>query len=440
MLAYHYSKTENVSKACQYLKLSGDKALGNFSPSEAVQFYREAASLLRDQPESQDNSRVRLEILQAMAYPLRPLGYPEGSVEFLEEGGNLARDLGDRKAQAYFQTNIGVYYLASGGDPVKGREYIERVLGESELTEEVEIIVPTTYELIASYSAEGAFSRSCQVAPKVIALMEQTHTEHKRFDRPANIYSILHGFYGQSLAATGNFTEGERFLDKGLSFARDIDNPMSIAMIEMLYGTFCLFKGDAENQVKHYRSSIDYLEKSQMSFFLGVVWTWLGGAYLYSGQTDTALRYAQKGLEMHTDLGLPLFLGSIHSTLGEVHLGLSNLEKALVHAEQAVDLSQKNNERFFEAEARITLGRVIAATDRMKFDEALEMMLQGIRMLDELQIRPRHAVGLLCIGELYADAGQKEEALENLKKAEGMFRGMGMDYWLGKTQEVLGAV
>ena len=267
--------------------------------------------------------------------------------------------------------------------------------------------------------------------------MEQTHTEHKRFDRPANIYSILHGFYGQSLAATGNFTEGEGFLDKGLSFARDIDNPMSIAMIEMLYGTFYFFKGDAENQVKHYRSSIDYLEKSQMSFFLGVVWTWLGGAYLYSGQTDTALRYAQKGLEMHTDLGLPFFLGSIHGSLSEIHLDLGNLEKALVHAEKAGDLSRKNNERLFEAEAMIILGRVIAATDRMKFDEARELILQGISLLDELQIRPRYAVGLRCIGELYADAGQKEEALKNLKKAGGMFQEMDMNYWLGKTQEVL---
>ncbi len=27
--------------------------------------------------------------------------------------------------------------------------------------------------------------------------------------------------------------------------------------------------------------------------------------------------------------------------------------------------------------------------------------------------------------------------LENLKKAETMFREMGMDYWLGKAQEVL---
>ena len=33
--------------------------------------------------------------------------------------------------------------------------------------------------------------------------------------------------------------------------------------------------------------------------------------------------------------------------------------------------------------------------------------------------------------------GQREKALENLKKAKGMFQEMGMDYWLRRTQEVL---
>jgi hypothetical protein len=34
-------------------------------------------------------------------------------------------------------------------------------------------------------------------------------------------------------------------------------------------------------------------------------------------------------------------------------------------------------------------------------------------------------------------SGQKDKALENLKKAEGMFREMGMDYWLAKTHKAL---
>ena len=440
MLAYHYSRSENVSKAGRYLKLSGDKAKGNFSLSESFRFYREAVNLLRDQPETRDNSRVRLDILQAMAYPMMMLGHPDGSLEFLEEGENLARDLGDRTAQAQLQTSIGIYYLTSGGDPVKGREYIERGLGESELTDDVEIIVPATADLIASYLVEGNYSRICLVSPKVIDLIEKTRTEHELFGRPSNQYSNMHGYYGMSLGAIGRFAEGERLLEKGLSFARDINNIISIAMVEMLSGAFYWFKGDAENQVKHYRSSIDYLEKSQLRIFLGIVWAWLGLGYLYSGRTDTALQCADKGLEMHTDLGIPLHLGSIHLILSEIYLDLGNLEKALVHAEQAVGLSRKNNERHFEAEARITLGRVIAATDRMKFDEAREQMLEGISLLDELELRPRYAVGLMRLGELYADAGQRDAALENLRRAESMFQEMGMDYWPGKTKEVLSSL
>ena len=33
--------------------------------------------------------------------------------------------------------------------------------------------------------------------------------------------------------------------------------------------------------------------------------------------------------------------------------------------------------------------------------------------------------------------GHKDDALETLTKAQEMFREMGMDYWLRRTQEVL---
>jgi hypothetical protein len=57
--------------------------------------------------------------------------------------------------------------------------------------------------------------------------------------------------------------------------------------------------------------------------------------------------------------------------------------------------------------------------------------------LDELKIKPLCAEGYLFLGELYADAGQQDKALEKLKKAKSLFREMGMNYWLDKTQEVL---
>jgi hypothetical protein len=44
------------------------------------------------------------------------------------------------------------------------------------------------------------------------------------------------------------------------------------------------------------------------------------------------------------------------------------------------------------------------------------------------------------VGEVYAEADRREKALQNPKKAEGMFRKMGMEYWLGKAQEVMARI
>ena len=71
--------------------------------------------------------------------------------------------------------------------------------------------------------------------------------------------------------------------------------------------------------------------------------------------------------------------------------------------------------------------------------ETARMLLELVEWIsDELKIRPFSAQGHLFLGELYIDSREKEKALENLKKAEGMFQEMGMDYWTGRTQEVLG--
>jgi hypothetical protein len=58
-------------------------------------------------------------------------------------------------------------------------------------------------------------------------------------------------------------------------------------------------------------------------------------------------------------------------------------------------------------------------------------------LLQELGVAAWYGAGYLWLGEIYAESGRREEAIANLKKAEGMFRDMGMDYWLAKAQEAL---
>jgi hypothetical protein len=57
-------------------------------------------------------------------------------------------------------------------------------------------------------------------------------------------------------------------------------------------------------------------------------------------------------------------------------------------------------------------------------------------MCNALNMRPYSAQGFLYLGELYADARQMDKALETLKKAQGMFQDMGMEYWAGRAEKV----
>jgi tetratricopeptide (TPR) repeat protein len=100
-------------------------------------------------------------------------------------------------------------------------------------------------------------------------------------------------------------------------------------------------------------------------------------------------------------------------------------------------LCQKMHQKWIEGSVWILLGRISGKREKSQLDKAEESILTGIKILKELKLKPLYAQGYHFIGELYASTGQKDKALEALKKTEKLFQEMGMDYWLVRTQEVL---
>jgi len=437
MLAYHYSRSDNLGKACDYLKLSGNKATKNHSNWEAFRFYREAIHVLGQRPETEGNKREQVGVILLMSIPMRLLGYPEDSVEFLQEGERLCQELGDRESMATIYNALGVFYSLKG-DSRLGRKYQEDSFAEAEQVQDIEKLAPVAYGLFTSYIVEGEYKKIVEIAPKVIALLEKTRREIEFFGLPQNVYALLQGYYGNGLAALGGFEEGERWCSRALSFAHRVNHLFSIGMAEFLYANLFIYKGDGEKVVEHSQSSIAYFEKSQGLIFLPAAWSYLGFGYLLMGNLDMALDRARNGLKMQLDSGLQILLSLSHYFLSLVHFDLGDLNQGKTHAEQAVKLAQMNNGRQFEGLSWMQMGRIVGKMEKSQTGRAEEYIRQGMKILDELKIRPDYARGFLFLGELWADAGQKEKALENLRRAEGMLQEMEMDYWLSRTQEVLG--
>ncbi len=170
---------------------------------------------------------------------------------------------------------------------------------------------------------------------------------------------------------------------------------------------------------------------------MGIAWVNLGWAYCLLEEFKAAREHMEKGLKIQIDGGANFHLCYFYRLLGLVHLESGDLKNAQQYAEKALKLSQRDNEKWDEGLAWILMGRIYAEVGKSQIDKAEEYILNGIKILNDLKLKPLYSPGYLSLAELYADSGQKDQARENLKKANRLFREMGMNYWLYKAQKVL---
>lgn len=439
MLAYHYSQSENSEKAYQYLKLAGGKASLTYSSWEALRFYKEAIDILNKEPGTEENKRRGIELRLLMESPMRLLGYPEKSLQILQEGERLAREVGDERGLTSFYSSIGLYY-SMRGDPLLGRKYMEDCLGEAQKIQDIELMAPIGFDLCTSYNTTGKFSKLVEVTPNILALFERTKEESGYEGNESynlNAYLSLSSYYGLGMAWLGNFKEGEAICGKLLHLGQDMNSRYGVGLAELSYGGLFCIKGDGEKAVKHLLDAKGHCEEGQLVLLLGLVWMRLGWAHYFLGDLETAQKHIEKGLQIQNEAGLSTLLSQYRCCLSMVLLDSGQLENAKSCIEKALKLARDNNEKHVEGTSMLLQGRIKWRADSSRYDEAEERILRGITILDELKIKPFVARGHLYLAELYTDTGQTEKAKEHLRKAYGLFRDMGMDYWFTRTQRVL---
>jgi tetratricopeptide (TPR) repeat protein len=239
------------------------------------------------------------------------------------------------------------------------------------------------------------------------------------------------------LAFLGDFREGQEQCEKALRLASEINDIGIMGIAEFSYGALFWVKGDGEKVIEHANNAVKYVEQAQLVTVLGQAWGNLGYGYALLGDMETALKYMEKGFEIDRDLGISWGLPWHYWNLSWVDIELGDLAKARSFSEKALELAQKEEDKMLEGLSLLVLGRALGRADKSQFAQAEDCFVRGTKLLDECKARPSSAWGRLFLGELCADAGQREKALETLKKAESAYREMGMDYWLRKTQEVM---
>jgi len=436
MLAYHYSKSDNFEKAFQYLKLSGEKAFRNYANEEAFKFYKEALYVLKRLPDTEKNKETQIETSLLAYSPMALIGFPEGSMEILEDGERLCKVLGDKVSLASVYSYICRYYVYTG-NPLDGVKYIEPRFYESQRVQDVELMVPLSVSLCISNIASGCHFKTRDFVPEVIDLLEKTKRKSGFFNQPFNAYSYLCSMHGLSLIHIGSFEDGLVFIEYGLNYAWKINSAIDIGTGESQYGTYYLQKGNGKQAIKHFQNSIKYYEEGNFLYAMGWVWSSLGHAYHLIGDLEKAKKNIEKGFNIHKRTPVKYLLDMHLLHLGMLYYDLGETKECIKSLKKSLEFSKRINNYSVEGFSRIWLGRILGGKINTKRKEAEANILQGIRILEELKLKVWLSQGHFFLGELYANIDRKNDALINLNKALSMCQEMGIGYWPDKIQEVL---
>jgi tetratricopeptide (TPR) repeat protein len=439
MLAYHYSRSDDSEKAYQYLRLSSIKTGARNSIIESVRLGREAVDVLNRMPQTDENKRRAIEMRLLLSGPLGGTGQMGDALQMMEEGAKLAEEVGDNRSLADLCGTISLSHTFSG-DNVRGVEYAERAFHAAERTGDAVLMATNGWELCGACIWRGEHTRVVEVAPGVLDLLEKEEIQ-RRSDLGKyynfNLYSAILSYWGTSLGFLGQFEQGQTVCEKACRFAEEVGNLYASAVAQFMYtGLLCL-KGDGRGAIEHMENCLGYAEQGQTAIILWAAPTLLGfGCYLL-GELDTARQHLERRLEIHRGTPYPLMLSMNYYLLGMVSLDLGNPEAARSHIEESLRLARKHGEMDQEGRSTVALGGVIGKADPSGSARAEELVLKGIKLLEESKHKPYEAEGYLYLGELHGDTGQKQRALEALEKAQGMFQEMGMDYWVRRTQSVM---
>ena len=436
MLAYHYSRSDNLEYAAHYLKLSGEKAWRNFSTSESYKFFQEALGIYEKLPKSEKNKKTLMDISRLILYPMVVLGFPNGSLEILQKGEKISNELNDKKNIANFCGYTGTYF-AYQGKPKEGTLYLESKIDEARRKNDIGMMVYLSFGLIHIYMVSGDFFKLADISYEIISLIEKNNRKREFVFDAFDMYPWLCCYCGFSLGATGKFDEGKLYFQKSFDFYGGRTDEIIVGIFELHYAQFYEIKCDGKKTIEHAQKAIKILEKANWKVAIALAFYSLGNGHLFLGDLDAAQSIIEKGFLVYKEAPTPSSIVFYPLLSSHIQYELGNLTKAQNLAKEALELTIKINMRNFEGMVICWMGRIKGKKINSSFEDAEKEILKGINIMQELNLKPMATMGYFFLGELYADNGRKDEALTNLNKALSMCQEMGIGYWPDKIHQAL---
>jgi len=420
-LAHHYGRSDDGSKAVEYLHLAGRQAVDRSAYAEAIEHLTGGLERLRALPETPERDQQELLLQMALgAVWMVRRGWTEPEVEAAYVRARvLCGRVGDPAQLFTALQGLFTFHLNSA-DYSEARDLAQELLGLAERSREPALL--TVAHLVAGASAfwHGELGVARAHLEESIALYEpQRHQTHELLYAGTDPGVFALGYLSLVLGSLGYWERGRARAQEGLQLARELSHPFSIATALNWVAIDRLFTGEPQRALEQSEALIALATEHGFPRFLGGGTIFQAWALVELGRVEEGLTRMRPAADAMRDAGLYRGMAFLLVQLAQAcgRAGLAN--EGLAAVADAFDHAERTGERISLSGAHTTRGDLLLSVS--EGDEAEACFRQALELARSQEARSDELRAATRLARLWQRQGKRQEARELLAPVYGWF-------------------
>jgi class 3 adenylate cyclase/predicted ATPase len=406
-LAHHYSHSENIEKAVEYLLRAGQQALQRCAYAEAISTLNAGMDLLQKLPDSLERIQQELPLQLALGQVLMAIkGIAATEVErAYTRARELCEQLGDRPE--LFQVLFGLYavYFVRG-EMRPAHDLAAQLLRPAQSADDPVRLMFAHLALGFTSYQRGALLLARHHIEKALPL----------YDRERRLAFRLGGTDGEvmclsylafTLWTLGYPDQALKRVNDAIGLARELSHPFSLVFAEDFAGFLHLYRREAPAAQEHGETVIALSTEHGMTEFFEQATFVCGVAMAGQGRIERGTAQMQVALRAS---GLALRRPTLLIWLAEAYMEGDRFDEGLRALAEALTTGEQHEDRQDEPEKHRVKGELLLRHNHSGVAEAQNCFQRAIEIARQQSAKSYELRATMSLARLLAKQGKRQEA------------------------------
>jgi predicted ATPase len=424
-LARHYSRSDNFSKAVEYLGRAGQQALQRSAYADAISSLSAATALLQKLPESPERIQREVRLLLAIGAALSA-GSGNAPTTEVEAAYSRARELCERLGDPpeLFPALRGLWLRhLLRGELWRAYELAEQLLARAQSAHDPEL----TMLAHLAFGSTSLYMGHLLTARERIELAISLYDPKRHRPNAFRYGGTDHEVAGLSTASRTLWLLGypDQALERGneaLALAQGLSQPHSLAFAKIFVGFLHQVRGDVPAAQENTESLIALCAEYGLTNWLAHATMFRGWAMAEQGRTQEGIAQIQEALaNTHAPGWSEIYRSYYLSLLAEACGEAGRLDEGLSALTEALASADEHENRHYEAEMHRLKGELLLKQDDSNAAAAQNCFERAVEIARRQSAKSLELRATMSLARLLAKEGRREEARVTLAEIYNWF-------------------